>query len=821
MRYDPLRRTEYDEDVEPSARPAGIPGKMSLSHKLYFGMPKGADRSTATTAPSVANDQARPRDPGELERAAAAAFIGESPPADSQRLPDDLRGELETALDADLGGMRVHTDAGAARSAERHDARAFAQGQDVYFGAGAYDPSSPAGRRLIAHEAAHTVQQQGAAQTVQHDTSISEASDAHEIEAETFAQAFVRGGSAPVTRGSIGAGAISRDGLFVPQFGGDAGVGVDALLNDLEKLVPTISNAKSAPSGTSFDWKWGQDEHSELVKKSIVEAGSKATFALQTVAPTAGDLQIGAAVEVTEPEKSPHTHVVSPAMKVSVGKPDFVVTQELKPSATGGGSSQSTMRPTDELEIRVDIMGVADVDAVTSSDGSFRSDDGVYLTQVAGQAVAETDEPFEVGVPYWDDGMLVFTATAHHAGKGTVSCEVDTMGETFRADVPVGCETTLAYFKDRVAAAGPRYLALISAYDSFFLDSFRNYKAAYESVDAVLQEVAERDKLTNDILMGVLFAGIGGAAGGALAGGLKNLIADKTSAIVGKTLQNAVAGALSDAPKDIAKYTARLGKLATGSGKAPHPDDATPMLDGPGAGAGGGVSLDPLDWYAVVSSARATESAGMLEKISGWQTKVTQLIAQGATETIDWDPVNAVTDVTKIAGRTLDALGPPIAKSTYQKSMWEAWLLAYGYRAEYTEGGFGLLAGKSAAQTANPGVVKRIRKLEATLAEDGIATGWVDAALHAAKAEVELEIAKEEDPAHYEALIKPQYEGHLDDIAAKFSVGDHVSAQWVVDDRYYPGVILEIEDGEALIRWDGYDEDSDWWAAVNRMKKLD
>lgn len=129
-------------------------------------------------------------------------------------LPTGLRGELEPALGASLSHVRIHTDADSASAADALHARAFATGQDIHFGAGQYDPSSPAGRHLIAHEVAHTVQQQGAAPAVQCKPRVSEPGDAAEHQAERFANAFVTGQSTQglVTAGMQPAATIHRYG---------------------------------------------------------------------------------------------------------------------------------------------------------------------------------------------------------------------------------------------------------------------------------------------------------------------------------------------------------------------------------------------------------------------------------------------------------------------------------------------------------------------------------------------------------------------------------------------------------------------------------
>jgi len=62
-----------------------------------------------------------------------------------------------------LDGVRVHTDSQAAESALSVGALAYTVGRDVVFASGQYSPGSSAGRRLLAHELSHVVQQSGGA----------------------------------------------------------------------------------------------------------------------------------------------------------------------------------------------------------------------------------------------------------------------------------------------------------------------------------------------------------------------------------------------------------------------------------------------------------------------------------------------------------------------------------------------------------------------------------------------------------------------------------------------------------------------------------
>src|SRR6478735_759998 len=75
-----------------------------------------------------------------------------------QQLDDATRTRMEGAFGRDLGDVRVHDGAAASELAADIGARAFTYGQDVYFGAGEYQPGSPDGDHVLAHELAHTVQ---------------------------------------------------------------------------------------------------------------------------------------------------------------------------------------------------------------------------------------------------------------------------------------------------------------------------------------------------------------------------------------------------------------------------------------------------------------------------------------------------------------------------------------------------------------------------------------------------------------------------------------------------------------------------------------
>jgi hypothetical protein len=96
---------------------------------------------------------------GKTGGAAAPPIIHEVLAAPGQALAATTRRFMEPRFGHDFGDLRVHTDAKAAKSAEALGALAYTYGSHIVFAAGRYQPHTTAGRSLLAHELAHTIQQ--------------------------------------------------------------------------------------------------------------------------------------------------------------------------------------------------------------------------------------------------------------------------------------------------------------------------------------------------------------------------------------------------------------------------------------------------------------------------------------------------------------------------------------------------------------------------------------------------------------------------------------------------------------------------------------
>lgn len=90
-------------------------------------------------------------------KASGAGAAGGAPPpgGGGEPLAPEVRGPMERSFGADFSAVRVHQG----EHVNALGAQAYAQGAELHFAPGRYDPGSSAGRELIGHELAHVVQQ--------------------------------------------------------------------------------------------------------------------------------------------------------------------------------------------------------------------------------------------------------------------------------------------------------------------------------------------------------------------------------------------------------------------------------------------------------------------------------------------------------------------------------------------------------------------------------------------------------------------------------------------------------------------------------------
>jgi hypothetical protein len=96
---------------------------------------------------------------GEMDTAPAS--VDQALASSGRPLEPALRYDMEQRFSHDFSRVRVHSGDVAEQSARDVNANAYTVGDDIVFGAGRFAPASDEGRRLIAHELTHVVQQNG------------------------------------------------------------------------------------------------------------------------------------------------------------------------------------------------------------------------------------------------------------------------------------------------------------------------------------------------------------------------------------------------------------------------------------------------------------------------------------------------------------------------------------------------------------------------------------------------------------------------------------------------------------------------------------
>jgi hypothetical protein len=107
--------------------------------------------------------QARQPESGGFGKVGVPSIVHDVLRSPGQPLGVEARAFMEARLGHDFSQVRVHTDARAADSARAVNAKAYTVGRNVVFAAGQYAPEAAEGKRLLAHELVHVMQQSSAA----------------------------------------------------------------------------------------------------------------------------------------------------------------------------------------------------------------------------------------------------------------------------------------------------------------------------------------------------------------------------------------------------------------------------------------------------------------------------------------------------------------------------------------------------------------------------------------------------------------------------------------------------------------------------------
>jgi hypothetical protein len=179
------------DEIEASPVPMGsTPLGHDFSHiPVYAKAPAGIQPKAALSTPGdiyereadrvadhvMANQRVGTAWPSTSYQGRSQGQVGGAAPSSMNRilaspgapLPRELQETMGDRFGYDFSGVRVHSDVAAEQSAKEANANAYTAGHHVVFGAGRYSPGTHEGKRLLAHELTHVVQQSSGLNLIQ------------------------------------------------------------------------------------------------------------------------------------------------------------------------------------------------------------------------------------------------------------------------------------------------------------------------------------------------------------------------------------------------------------------------------------------------------------------------------------------------------------------------------------------------------------------------------------------------------------------------------------------------------------------------------
>lgn len=210
-----------------------------------------------------------------------------------QALPEALRAYFEPRFGQDFSQVRVHTDGQAAQAARGVQAKAYTTGRSIVFGEGQYAPGTTEGKRLLAHELTHVVQQSGQGATPAavsrdfYDTAMAELQAEEEIKNKQWNRAY---GRDPSKQYGSERGSIDEDVTFIdqnkqkktrhqPRLGAASGA-VSPQGKQGTKMDMSIALSDADVEAVMMDSGYGTKDQNEI-KQAAVGAGASITEAFR------------------------------------------------------------------------------------------------------------------------------------------------------------------------------------------------------------------------------------------------------------------------------------------------------------------------------------------------------------------------------------------------------------------------------------------------------------------------------------------------------------------------------------------------------------
>ena len=187
-----------------------------------------------------------------------------------QPLPETTRSFFEARFGVDFGQVRVHTGPRAMETARGVSARAYTIGRDIVFGSGQYALESVPGKKLLAHELTHTLQQKAAEKLPNSAGTFIQRS---EKETKQLCPRYWKYNTKKKFKDYNCAGLSHRTYVYIDP------------IKDLPKMLPQSSARSKCKAGEVKHWVWLYWFHLENHKGKVIQ---KPLLGVHTVAGVVG-----------------------------------------------------------------------------------------------------------------------------------------------------------------------------------------------------------------------------------------------------------------------------------------------------------------------------------------------------------------------------------------------------------------------------------------------------------------------------------------------------------------------------------------------------
>jgi hypothetical protein len=252
-------------------------------------------------------------------------------------------------------------------------------------------------------------------------------------------------------------------------------------------------------------------------------------------------------------------------------------------------------------------------------------------------------------------------------------------GKRFEQSYKFRVVADLAWLSGQCSTAGANLNSAFLGVSSMINQAYLNYDEAYQLHKTAVDNNGKRKQLENDILLGILLAGVGGAIGGKLA----DVIKGKEGV------------AVATATGDIAKYMVRLGTAHAPSTTGQQGTD-TPGNPAASPGTAKAAGVTPERWKAVKEKECIDAAKAGVDICNALKGKMDEAWARGDTQLMDIDPVQLVAPTVESLKGGVDVQSP----RQYAIELWRTWLRTYGITAKENWAGGKTRTDETAGHTA-------------------------------------------------------------------------------------------------------------------------